>query len=153
MNRANAMSFVPMLDVVFIGARMRALQMDPVNGAAQKWVQNSSYMCTYSVLAQVLISIAVILVLSGTAEKGEVEGEMVCKVENNMLGTILPVGRYVIMFCIYVGFTCVIYSTFTIQHPHGATAHARHLCRHAMRDYFNLPVFLHLPHDMDLRDH
>merc|ERR1719390_457011 len=83
---ANAMNFAPMLSVLFIGARMRALQMDPVNGAPQKWAQNCFYMCTYAVLAQVLISIAVTLVLSGTAEKGEVEGEMVYKVENKALG-------------------------------------------------------------------
>merc|ERR1719420_10756 len=113
------MNFAPMLAVLFIGARMRALQMDPVNGAPQKWAQNCFYMCTYAVLAQVLISIAVTLVLSGSAEKGEVEGEMVYKVENKALGTCLSVGRYIIMFCIYVGFTCVIYSVFTIQHPKG----------------------------------
>merc|ERR1719399_2632998 len=36
-----------------------------------------------------------------------------------ILGAILSAGRYVIMFCIYVGFSCVIYSVFTIQHPKG----------------------------------
>merc|ERR1719506_2620012 len=36
-----------------------------------------------------------------------------------IVGTILTVSRYVIMLCIYVGFTCVIYSIFTIQHPQG----------------------------------
>ena len=30
-----SMFFAPMLAVLFIGARMRALQMDPVNGAPQ----------------------------------------------------------------------------------------------------------------------
>merc|ERR1719502_1663886 len=32
---------------------------------------------------------------------------------------ILTVGRWIIMFCIYVGVACVIYSIFTIQHPKG----------------------------------
>merc|ERR1719392_57418 len=44
---------------------------------------------------------------------------MTFKVENKALGAILSVGRYLIMICIYVGFTCVIYSIFTIQHPQG----------------------------------
>merc|ERR1719321_996760 len=44
----NAMNFAPMLSVLFIGARMRALQMDPVNGAPQKWAQTCFYMCTYA---------------------------------------------------------------------------------------------------------
>merc|ERR1719453_797817 len=117
---ANAMNFAPMLSVLFIGARMRALQMDPVNGAPQKWAQNCFYMCTYATLAQVLISIAVTLVLSGTSEVNKkVEGDMVFKVENKTLGIVLSVARYLIMFCIYIGFTCVIYSVFTIQHPKG----------------------------------
>jgi len=116
----NAMNFAPMLSVLFIGARMRALQMDPVNGAPQKWAQNCFYMCTYAVAAQVLISIAVTLVLSGTSVPNkEVEGDMTFTVENTVLGGILSVGRYLIMFCIYIGFTCVIYSVFTIQHTKG----------------------------------
>merc|ERR1719399_2555234 len=120
MTATNAMNFAPMLAVLFIGARMRALQMDPVNGAPQKWAQNCFYMCTYAVAAQVLISIAVTLVLSGTSEPNpKVEGDMTFKVENKALGACLSVGRYLIMFCIYIGFTCVIYSIFTIQHPKG----------------------------------
>jgi hypothetical protein len=116
----NAMNFAPMLAVLFIGARMRALQMDPVNGAPQRWAQNCFYMCTYAVAAQVIISIAVTLVLSGTSEPNpKVEGDMTFKVENKGLGACLSVGRYLIMFCIYIGFTCVIYSVFTIQHPKG----------------------------------
>merc|ERR1719222_778567 len=31
----------------------------------------------------------------------------------------MTVIRYAIMICIYVGFTCVIYSIFTIEHPQG----------------------------------
>merc|ERR1719183_1211843 len=44
---------------------------------------------------------------------------MTFKVENKALGGCLSVGRYLIMFCIYIGFTCVVYSVFTIQHPKG----------------------------------
>merc|ERR1719271_830380 len=113
-------NFVPMLAVLFIGARMRALQMDPVNGAPQKWAQNCFFMCTYALMAQTILCVAVTLVLSGTSEPNpKVEGDMTFKVENKALGAILSVGRYLIMFCIYVGFTCVIYSIFTIQHPKG----------------------------------
>merc|ERR1719272_2355853 len=32
---------------------------------------------------------------------------------------VLTIGRYAIMLCIYVGFSCVIWSIFTIQHPKG----------------------------------
>ena len=94
---ANAMmNFAPMFSVPFTGARVRALQLDPVNGAPQKWAQNCFYMCTYAVAAQVLISIAVTLVLSGTAEPNpKVEGDMTFKVENKALGGVLSAGRYI----------------------------------------------------------
>merc|ERR1719443_2533060 len=71
-----SMNFAPMLAVLFIGARMRALQMDPVNGAPQKWAQNCFFMCTYAVLAQTCLCIAIPVVLGGKAKKGKVEGDM-----------------------------------------------------------------------------
>merc|ERR1719161_232785 len=119
MTATNSMNFAPMLAVLFIAARMRALNMDPVNGNPQKWAQNCFYMCTYAVLAQTLLSIAVPLVLQGDVKVGKTEGDMEYQVENKMLGTILALGRYAIMICIYVGFSLVIWSILTIQHPKG----------------------------------
>merc|ERR1719388_157694 len=40
MTATASMNFAPMLAVLFIGARMRALNMDPINGNPQKWAQN-----------------------------------------------------------------------------------------------------------------
>merc|ERR1719487_2534413 len=62
-----SMFFAPMLAILFIGARMRALQMDPVNGAPQKWAQNCFFMCTYALLVQTCLTIAIPIVLGGTA--------------------------------------------------------------------------------------
>merc|ERR1740127_94186 len=114
-----SMNFAPMLAVLFIGARMRALNMDPINGNPQKWAQNCFFMCTYALLAQTCFSVAVPLVLQGDVKVGKCEGDMEYNVENKMLGTILALGRYVMMICIYVGVGCIIYSIFTIQHPKG----------------------------------
>jgi len=115
----NAMNFAPMLSILFIGARMRALQMDPVNGNPQRWAQNCFYMCTYAVAAQVMLSIVVPLVLQGQAKVGKTEGDMEYEVQNVGLGGALTIARWAIMLCIYIGFTCVIWSIFTIQHPNG----------------------------------
>ena len=71
-----SMYFAPMLSVLFIGARMRALQMDPLNGAPQKWAQNCFFMCTYALLVQTICSIAVPLVLQGKATKKEGSAEV-----------------------------------------------------------------------------
>merc|ERR1719335_2091288 len=113
------MNFAPMLAVLFIGARMRALQMDPVNGAPQKWAQNCFFMCTYAVLAQTCLCIAIPIVLGGKAKKGKVEGDMEYEVNNAVPGIVMTIIRFCITISIYVGFTCVIYSIFTIQHPQG----------------------------------
>merc|ERR1719236_324725 len=56
MTATASMNFAPMLAVLFIGARMRALNMDPVNGNPQKWAQNCFFMCTYALLAQTCLS-------------------------------------------------------------------------------------------------
>merc|ERR1719424_993283 len=77
-------------------------------------------MCTYAVAAQTCLAIAIPLILQGEVKVGKTEGDMEYTVENKLLGTILTIGRYAIMVCIYVGFTCVIWSILTIEHPAGA---------------------------------
>merc|ERR1719375_2975625 len=47
---ADTVVLAPMLCVLFIGARMRALQIDPKNGSPQKWAQTLFYVCAYGLL-------------------------------------------------------------------------------------------------------
>merc|ERR1719428_1375099 len=63
--RATVM-FAPMLSILFIGARMRALQLTkatdgtiPVTAGPQTWVQDGMYLATWSVLIQLIMSILV----------------------------------------------------------------------------------------------
>ena len=56
---ANTMGMAPMLCVLFLGARMRALQMDPIAGNPQRWAQNCFFMCTYALIAQTCVAIFV----------------------------------------------------------------------------------------------
>jgi len=119
MTATASINFAPMLAVLFIAARMRALQMDPINGNPQTWAQNCFFMCTYALLAQTICSVLVPLVMQGEVKQGQAEGDMEYTVENKMFGTILAIGRYAMMFCIYVGFSCVIYSILTLEHPNG----------------------------------
>merc|ERR1719224_348989 len=77
-----SMNFAPMLAVLFIGARMRALQMDPVSGAPQKWAQNCFFMCTYALALQTTLCTVIPVVLGGKAKAGEVEGDMGDEVSN-----------------------------------------------------------------------
>merc|ERR1719428_466610 len=114
------MFFAPMMAVLFIGARMRALQMDPINGAPQRWAQNCFYACTYAVMIQCILAIAVPLVLGGTVKKGDKgEGDVEYEVNNKGLGTCLLVFRWFVMLSVYLGITAVIWSVFVIEHPKG----------------------------------
>merc|ERR1719161_3401046 len=115
----NSMFFAPMLAVLFIGARMRALQMDPVNGKPQTWAQNCFFMCTYALALQTALCVVIPVVLGGKAKPGKVEGDMEFEVNNTGIATVLTIARFCITFCIYIGFSCVIYSVFTIEHPQG----------------------------------
>merc|ERR1719198_1093234 len=115
------MFFAPMAAVLFIGARMRALQMDPVNGAPQKWAQNCFYAITYAIMIQCILAIAVPLILGGNIKKGDKgEGDVEYTVNNKMLGTCLTVVRWFVMISVYLGIAAVIWSVFAIQHPQGA---------------------------------
>merc|ERR1719161_422674 len=116
----STMFFAPMAAVLFIGARMRALQMDPINGAPQKWAQNCFYAITYAILLQCILAVAVPLVVGGSIKKGDKgEGDVEYEVNNKMLGTCLTVARYIVMFSVYLGIAAVIWSVFVIQHPKG----------------------------------
>merc|ERR1719486_1580617 len=117
----NTVNMGPMLCILFLGARMRALQMDPINGAPQAWAQTCFYMCAYALLANTLLAILVPLVMNGDAkydDKGL--GDVQFEVKHKTFGMVLVALRWVLMISIYAGFTAVIYSVFTIEHPDGA---------------------------------
>jgi hypothetical protein len=117
----NTVSFAPMLCILFIGARMRALQIDPVNGNPQKWAQNCFYLCAYSVLVQCLLLLLIPFVLDGKLNKGSTESDVTFTVANQGMLTGLNVVRYACMAALYGGFTAVIYSVCVIENPNGPT--------------------------------
>jgi hypothetical protein len=111
----NTVNFAPMLSILFIGARMRALQIDPVNGNPQKWAQMCFRLCAYSVLCQLTLVLAVPYVLGGTCVRGVSEGDITFEVPNPTLFWILSCIRYALMLALYGGFTAVIVSVFLIS--------------------------------------
>jgi hypothetical protein len=117
---ADTLAFAPMLSVMFLAARMRALQMDPISGNPQKWAQNCFYACTYVLITQTAIAAIVPLVLStGIPKKGRIEGDFEYKVESNTLGKCLTVFRFILMLTLYSCTFAVVCSVFTIEHPDG----------------------------------
>jgi hypothetical protein len=117
---ADTLAMAPMLSVLFLGARMRALQMDPVGGNPQRWAQNCFYACTYCLVCQTVLACVVPLFLSGKVVKNDkIEGDFKYEVEGGILAKVLTVTRFVLMITLYACTTAVVCSVFTIEHPDG----------------------------------
>merc|ERR1719265_1760694 len=59
---AMTVDFAPMLCILFITARMRALEIGKQNPPIQPWAQNLFYMCAYSVLCMTIMAVVLPLV-------------------------------------------------------------------------------------------
>jgi hypothetical protein len=119
---ADTLAMAPMLSVLFLAARMRALQMDPIGGNPQKWAQNCFFACTYALILQTALAIIVPLFLSGEVKKNDkIEGDfkMELKEKDSFVAKVLTAFRFLIMFTLYACTMAVVCSVFTIQHPDG----------------------------------
>jgi len=113
------LNFAPMLCILFIGARMRALQIDPKHGNPQSWAQKCFFLCTFSVLVQALLCILIPFLAKGRMKPGSLEGDVAYEMENPAVGKMLTGLRYVCMMVLYIGIAVVIYSIYVIKHPEG----------------------------------
>jgi len=110
-------NFCPMLAILFIGTRMRALQIDPKHGNPQRWAQMCFYGCTASVCVQTILVIIMPFCSECECEEGLSEGDVVFKMENQSLAGVITGIRYLALLALYGGFTAVICSIFLISHP------------------------------------
>jgi len=112
-------NFAPMLAILFIGTRMRALQIDPVNGSPQEWAQTCFYICAYSVLGQTILVILIPIVTGAEAKPGELEGDVKFEIPNKALAGGVQVVRLILMAGMYVATAAIIYANLTMKHPSG----------------------------------
>merc|ERR1719484_130824 len=119
---ATTMDLAPMLCVLFLGARMRALQMDPKHGNPQRWAQNCFFLCTYSIIVQTCVAVFVPLILGGEVKQGRAAGDVVVDKVDALGGYLakgLSVLRFLIMLGVYAGALAVVCAVFTMEHPDG----------------------------------
>jgi len=116
---AGTVEFAPMLAILFLAARMRALQHD---GQPQKWAQDCMFAATGAMCATTLLAIIVPLVLGGTQTTNEATGEVTFEVPNPSLGYAMIALRFLCMLGFYGGVVGVIYSIFTFEAPAGPAA-------------------------------
>merc|ERR1719386_619993 len=113
---ATTVEFAPMLAILFLAARMRALQHD---GQPQKWAQDCMFAATYAMCLTTLLAVAVPLLMGGKSVKNEKTGEVTFEVPNETLGKVMIAVRFLSMFAFYGGAIGVIYSIFTFVAPAG----------------------------------
>jgi len=117
MNAAAAtVEFGPMLAVLFLSARMRALQHD---GQPQLWAQHCMYASTGALGVTTILAVVVPLALGGKMHINEKTNERTFEVENPTLGMALVAVRYISMLCFYGGAVAVAVSIFKFEAPAG----------------------------------
>jgi len=121
---ADTLGMAPMLCVLFLAARMRALQMDPIGGNPQRWAQNCFFAATYALITQTIIASVLPLLLGSPVPKmsGRMEGELTYTQEagDGYGAKAMTALRFVIMITVYSCAIAVVCSVFTIKHPDGA---------------------------------
>merc|ERR1719453_1530336 len=120
---AKTVLFAPMLCILFIACRMRALQLTrtvdnkvPPTAGPQPWAQEGMYWATWSLLIQLVMAILVPLAAGG-GRKMEVDddGNVVQPPGmNQTCGIVLSVIRYFCLFLMYGGTVAVMWGIHTM---------------------------------------
>jgi len=114
--------FCPMLSVLFIGTRMRALQITDQLGAPQGWAQEAMLVATFAVLFQALALVALYF-FGGDKVSVDEDGNPLMQVKDpfrpqdshpSILEWLLKIQRWGCMVAIYGGSLVVILSVFRI---------------------------------------
>lgn len=120
MNGASStVEFAPMLAIVFLAARMRALQHE---GQPQAWAQACMFASTGAMCVTTLLAVLVPLALGGRLKTDEVTKVTTFEAPNPTLGYALISLRFLCMLGFYGGVVGVIYSIFAFVAPAGPEA-------------------------------
>jgi len=118
--RATVM-FAPMLCILFLGARMRALQLMknedgtiPVNAGPQKWVQDGMFLATWAVFAQLLMAMLIPMLTGATPACDQDGNAKVPEGANKYLAIVAEVIRYICLICMYGGAMVVAVGIFVM---------------------------------------
>lgn len=116
----HSVNLAPMLCILFIVARMRALQMDPKRGNPPSWAQQAMYVCTIAMVFQVAAYILLPLIdRRAYIAPGPVQGQTVLVMSNPSLQVVSQVVRYIPLFCVYGGACVVVLSIYIMAAPKG----------------------------------
>merc|ERR1719326_1002499 len=105
--------FCPMLAILFVGTRMRALMITNNKGAPQGWVQDGMYMATWAVLIQFLMVLFVGLTTAGPVECDD-DGTPKWEPSNPILTYVALALKWITFIFLYGGIIAVIVGVYTM---------------------------------------
>lgn len=126
-------AFVPMLSCLFLGVRMRAVQLSQNEtekyNLPQDWVQSCMYLCSTAILVQVVLVLVVPFVTGKTPETDTYGNLIVSNTgapgsragapagSSSMFATVATVIRFAAMAALYVGMIAVSMGAFMMEGP------------------------------------
>merc|ERR1719506_2503760 len=109
--RATVM-YCPMLAILFVGTRMRALQITQQKGSPQGWAQDGMYMATWAVAIQFWMCLA--MMCFSTKIETDEDGNVKNVFENKIGVYTVTAIKYIGLLLLYGGVITVITSIFLI---------------------------------------
>merc|ERR1719487_2950092 len=97
---ASTVEFAPQLAILFLAARMRALQH---GGQPQDWAQSCMYSATFALCATAALACIVPLATGGTMKSNPVTKEVTFEHTNFIVSAALVAMRFLCMACFYGG--------------------------------------------------
>merc|ERR1719465_171764 len=118
-NAKGTIAFCPMLSILFVATRLRAMTLTNWKGAPQGWAQDGMYMATWAILIQFIMVLLIplcTLVMEGKATHPEVDedGHPKFKPEGKIALVCVEVIRWLAFILLYVGTICVMVGAYTM---------------------------------------
>merc|ERR1719388_180077 len=118
--RATVM-FAPMLSMLFIGTRMRALQLTkatdgtiPPTAGPQGWAQDAMFLSTWSVLVQVIMAILVPILTGANPEMDEDGNLKTPEGASQIVAIVCDAVKYFCLIAMYGGAVTVMYAVYVM---------------------------------------
>lgn len=112
----SAVEFAPQLSILFLAARMRAIQH---HGQPESWVQTCMYSCTVALCLTAVLACVVPLMMNGTVKTDPHTRETRFEVPHPTLGLCMIALRLMCLTYLYGGACGVAYSVFAYESPEG----------------------------------
>jgi len=104
----------PLISILFIACRLRALQLSHQLGSPQIWAQQAMFMSVFAMLVQML-SCIILPILLGSPAAVDGDGCADWDVKPLLLAYVVTVMKYIALFCLHGGAIMVSIAIFTMS--------------------------------------